>query len=88
MMEKMKNMGMDEIKDVEWIALIKEILEIEKDVSEETELNIFEYDSLSKINLIVAIEAYCGKRIDINKFLLCDTFEDLLNLIYDAKGND
>lgn len=45
-------MGMDEIKDVEWITLIKEILEIEKDVSEETELNIFEYDSLSKINLI------------------------------------
>lgn len=79
---------MDEIKDVEWITLIKEILEIEKDVSEETELNIFEYDSLSKINLIVAIETYCGKRIDINKFLLCDTLRDVLNLIYDTKGSD
>lgn len=88
MMEKTKNMGIKEIKDVEWITLIKEILEIEKDVSGETELNIFEYDSFSKINLIVAIETYCGKRIDINKFLLCDTFGDLLNLIYDAKGND
>lgn len=81
-------MGMDEIKDIEWVVLIKEILEIEEDVSEETELNIFEYDSFSKINLIVAIETYCGKRIDINKFLLCDTFGDLLNLIYNTKGND
>lgn len=79
---------MDEIKDIEWVVLIKEILEIEEDVSEETELNIFEYDSFSKINLIVAIETYCGKRIDINKFLLCDTFGDLLNLIYNTKGND
>lgn len=78
-------MGMGEMKDEEWISLIKEILEIEIDVSEDTELNIFEYDSFSKINLIVAIETYCGKRIDINSFLLCDTFRDLLDLIYDTK---
>lgn len=81
-------MGIDEMKDEEWISLIKEILEIDKDVSEDTDLNIFEYDSFSKINLIVAIETYCHKKMDINRFLLCDSFRDLLNLIYDTKGND
>ena len=79
----MNNLNMT---DEEIINSIKEILDIEKDITLQTDLNIFEYDSFAKINLIIFIETYSNRRIDIESFLMCDTFFDLLALIKKMKG--
>lgn len=79
----MNNLNMT---DGEIINSIKEILDIEKDITLQTDLNIFEYDSFAKINLIIFIETYSNRRIDIESFLMCDTFFDLLVLIKKMKG--
>lgn len=81
-------MSSNVMTDTDLLLLIKEILEIDKDISMDTYLNIFEYDSYAKINLIVSIETYCRKRLDINRFLLCDTFRDIIDLIQETKGSD
>ncbi len=74
--------------DQDLLMLVKEVLDIEADVTFETELNIFDYDSLAKVSLIVAIETWTVNRLDMNKFLLCDTFQDLVNLIKETGDNN
>lgn len=72
--------------DKEILSLIKEVLDINKEIELDTPLNIFEYDSLAKVSLIITIETYSSNRLDINEFLLCDTFQDLISLIKETRG--
>lgn len=65
----------------EIMLLFKEILGIEEDISEDTVFDAFMYDSFAKINLIVTIENLSSARIDIENFLNCKTFGDLIQMV-------
>lgn len=78
----------NKMTDQDILMFVKEVLDIESDVTLETELNIFDYDSLAKVSLIIAIETWAINRLDMNKFLLCDTFQNLVNLIKETGGSN
>ena len=79
---------MSVMSDNELLTSIKELLEIETDIVLESDFNPYDYDSFSKINLVIFIEAYCRNRVDIDKFLDCKTFVDVIELIKTIKLND
>lgn len=76
---------MDAITDKDILLLIKDTLGIDEDINLNSRFNAFEYDSFEKINLILLIESFSAKRIDINKFLSCETFSDLVELVKKQK---
>lgn len=74
------------MKENKVLISIKNILNIEEEISIINDFNIFEYDSLTKVKLIHFIEKCANKnQLDINKLLLCDTFGELIELIKETK---
>lgn len=61
--------------------IICEILSLDENSTPDMEFNIFLYDSITKVNLILALESYTNNdSISIDELVQCDTYNDLLNL--------
>ena len=71
----------------ELTAMIIDLLELEPDITNETSINLFEYDSFTKVNLIVALESYSNDVIDLEALLVCDSYGALIELAEKMKKN-
>lgn len=62
--------------------ILLDLLDIEnRNITPESEFNLFEYDSFTKINVIMAIEVYADtNQVDFDKLISCDTFQQVIDL--------
>ena len=68
------------------LPILKELLDISTEVTPQTPFNLFEYDSFTKVNIIVAIEAYAETdAVEFDDLIACDTFQDVIDLEYRIK---
>lgn len=67
---------------MKFINLIATILEVKKEkIKLDHNINLYNWDSMAKINLITAINKKYKKNIDVNKFQKIKTIKDLNSLI-------
>lgn len=63
------------------IKILKDVLNIESEISPHMEFNLFEYDSFTKVNLIIAIELYSDvESVEFDELIACDSFQDIIDL--------
>jgi len=78
---------MDNSQEIELFKIILEIIEkTDADIKLTSEFNAFEFDSFTKVNIILAIEAFADcDEFDVDEFLLCDTYQELINIAMKMK---
>jgi acyl carrier protein len=69
-------------KQNEWVGLFREILgQSSFDFSESTELKSLKIDSLSMLDLMIALDDYFGCQVDPEKLATCVTVGDVMSIV-------
>lgn len=74
------------MKENELFELIKDLLDIHTDITYDENINLFECDSFTKVNIIIALESYSDNAIELEAFLECESFGALINLANKMKN--
>lgn len=77
------------ISETVLLPILKELLNIQTDITPQSPFNLFEYDSFTKVNIIIAIEMYAETdAVDFDALIACDTFQDVMDLADTLKVGD